>query len=91
MKIKPDIIWPDYISLKEWADNLVRDYYEYNLPIYIEGTEWEKWADKVAKTEPFSSYGIRSPLRINFVSSSADLLYNSWEDWVKDFYKVIIN
>lgn len=80
------VIYPERISLRLWADALVADYFNENLPILDNENNWQKWADQVAGTGVFLAAAVPSP-----IFKGSEVYFKKWDDWAKTVYIVMSN
>lgn len=80
------VIYPERISLTDWADNLLADYYFEDLPKLQDENKWQEWAAKVAGTGSFLAASVPSP-----ISKDTDIKFKKWEDWAKSVYLIMSN
>ncbi len=78
------VIWPERISLKYWADSLVSDYSDENLPTLTNEEEWQKWGALVAGTGIFQKASIPSP-----ISRGDQNTFKEWNKWAKAVYAIM--
>ena len=83
------IIWPEYISIKDWAANLVYDYPKEHLPILEDEEKWEDWAAIVAGTGVFARNDIPAPF--SFEEGEKKQEFKDWQEWAKTVYNLMIN
>lgn len=86
------IIYPDNISLRDWADNLVGDYPDDFLPI-LEGELgeeiWKPWGAIVASTGVFARAAIPAPFEMQDGVKKDN--FSSWQEWARAVYAVVNN
>lgn len=80
-------VWPEYIDLKYFADQLVAEYFNADIPILIdegENTKWIPWAAAISAIPIFAIMNVPSPS----VTSGGEKRsqFNSWRDWAKAAY-----
>lgn len=78
------VIWPERISLKYWADSLVSDFREENLPILTNVEDFEKWGKEVVTSPLFSRAGIPPPSIIK-----QGTIDEKWVKWAKIVYTLM--
>lgn len=78
------VIWPEYISLKRWAAELIASYPEEFLPILIDEEKWKEWGTIVCSTGVFAKANIPKPFTAQ--DSRKITNFQKWEDWAKVFY-----
>lgn len=81
------IIWPEYISLKNWAANLVYDYPAEYLPQLEDEKKWEEWGSAVVATGVFARNSIPAPFSIAQGAKRQD--FKNWQEWAKVFYNLM--
>jgi hypothetical protein len=70
------MILPEYISLRDWADSLITDFPNDNIPILYNEEEWKEWGNDVIYETHFE----------NLNAPSTDL-YDNWKDWAYALYQ----
>lgn len=80
--------FPQFISVKQWAAELVRIYKKDRLPVLYDETKWQEWANIVAGSGVFRTNGIPAATSIKD-SKKADS-FKSWEEWAKAVYTIMI-
>ena len=83
------IVWPEFITLKLWADTLCGTYSQEFLPVLKEEKDFLEWAAIVAGTGIFAQKGVPSPLSIS--SGKKQGSFSSWQEWAKKVYSIFIN
>jgi hypothetical protein len=83
------IVFPEYISLTRWADTLVGEYPEEQLPILLDENKWAEWASEVAGTGIFSRSNVPKPIVLNLGNKKTD--FSNWQDWAKVVYNIMFN
>jgi len=78
------IIWPEYISLKDWAADLIGTYSKEFLPILEDEDKWQEWGAIVAGTGIFAKAGVPTPFSLVQGKKQAD--FESWQEWAKIIY-----
>ena len=78
------IIWPEYISLKDWAGDLVARYSQNSLPILFDEKKWEDWGAMVASTSEFYKVGVPAPFIIDQGKKKPQ--FKTWQEWAKTMY-----
>ena len=81
------VVWPEYISLRDWSSRLIADYGSQQLPLLDDEVSWEEWGTTVATTGIFERAGVPSPVEIE--QGHETTLFASWEDWAKAVYMVV--
>lgn len=87
-----EIIYPQNITLKDWADNLVGSYSHEFLPILDEHDieeKWKAWGAIVAGTGFFARANIPAPFEIKEGKLKDN--FTSWEEWARTVYAIINN
>lgn len=51
------MIWFKEISLKVWADTVVRDFGEDNVPVLDEEEHWQEWGNRLIQEPSFTKAG----------------------------------
>lgn len=69
------MIIPINISLDDWANSLIIDFPNDNVPVFSRGDDWKKWGD-VVRQEP------------TFVENACPgtSVYSDWQDWANAVY-----
>lgn len=83
------VIWPEYITVKDWADRLVSDFLSESIPILENDANWESWGNIVATTGVFADAGVPSPFSI--IDGKKQPNFKTWEDWAKNVYNLMAN
>jgi len=83
------IIWPEYISMKDWSARLIEDYPDEYLPILENEDDWQKWAIQVAGTGVFQEQDIPTPFSTE--EDTTKIPFNSWQEWAKKVYNIMID
>ena len=83
------VIWPEYISLKDWSAALVFDYFNEPLPILTDEEKWAEWGAIVAGTGIFARTNIPSPITITKEKREAS--FKEWKEWAKVVYSLMAN
>jgi hypothetical protein len=78
------VIWPEYITLKDWAANLVSDYANEYLPILSNEEKWEEWGAIVAGSGTFSKANVPPPFEIYGARKKSS--FKDWREWAKIVY-----
>jgi hypothetical protein len=80
--------FPQYISAKQWAAELLRVYRDERLPILYDEDKWKEWANYVAGTGIFRANGIPSATGIK--NSKKIDSFKGWQEWAKAVYIIMI-
>lgn len=83
------VVWPEYISLRDWSSRLIADFNGEQLPLLDEGQTWEEWGTTVATTGIFERAGVPAPFEIEQGEKNAS--FDSWEEWAKTVYMLILD
>jgi hypothetical protein len=83
------IVWPEYITLKNWAGALLEQYPRESLPMLIDENKWEEWAAVVSTTGPFLRLSIPTPVAIKEGQRVSS--FNNWQEWAKVFYNIVMS
>jgi hypothetical protein len=83
------VIWPEYISLKDWAAHLQASYADQFLPILNDETKWEEWATIVVSSGIFEEAKIPSPFTISEGKKTSR--FQNWREWAVIVYTNILN
>lgn len=78
------VIYPAYIGLKRWADELVGSYPEQFLPILQKEEDFEIWGAAVAGSGIFAKANVPAPFSIS--EGKRKKSFESWIDWAKIVY-----
>jgi len=81
--------FPQFISIKQWSAELLRIYKTDRLPILRDEENWQEWANIVAGSGTFKTNAIPSATGIKY-SKKVDS-FNTWQDWAKAVYIIMIN
>lgn len=79
--------WPEYISLKRWAAEIVCRYPDEPLPILTDENEWEPWGMIVCNTGVFKDANIPGPFLIKHGKRQKP--FKDWREWGKVVYKIM--
>ena len=82
-------VYPKYISAKYWAATVCDDYSTFALPILRDETKWDQWASFVVGYEPFTVAGVPNPYKLGR-EQYKELAFNSWEEWAKKAYTLML-
>ena len=80
--------FPQHISVKRWAAELVRIYKEERLPVLYDEEKWQEWANYVAGTGIFRTNGIPSATEIKNLKKTDS--FKDWQEWAKAVYIIMI-
>lgn len=83
------VIWPEYISLRDWSAALIADYPEENLPLLDNEDKWQDWAAVVCGSGIFERANIPSPFVIEEGRKKSN--FAEWQDWAKIVYTNLAN
>lgn len=78
------IVYPEYISLKDWAGALMIDYPEVFLPILEDESKWEDWGSAVAGSSVFKASRVPSPYTVSEEGKKKN--FKDWHEWAKAVY-----
>lgn len=78
------IIYPQYISLKNWAASLPQDYPDTQFPVLRDENKWQEWAATVAATNVFQRANVPSPVVVTQGKKVNN--YKTWEEWARVVY-----
>ena len=81
------VVWPEYISLRDWSSRLIADFTEEQLPLLEDERTWEEWATTVSTTGIFERAGVPAPFNIE--QGQKISLFPSWQEWAKTVYMLI--
>lgn len=80
--------FPQFISLKQWAAELLRIYKSERLPVLLDEDKWQDWANYVAGTGVFRVNGIPSATGIKNAKKADS--FKDWQEWAKAVYIIMI-
>ena len=83
------VIYPEYISIKNWAAALVADFPNEFLPILQDEDKWKEWGTTVVSTGVFARLDIPAPFKI--VEGKKKDAFKTWKAWAKVFYLQMSN
>lgn len=83
------VIWPEYISLKNWSSALIADYPNAFLPFLQDETKWQEWGAAVVGTGVFSRSNVPSPFSITQGVKKEN--FKDWQEWAKVVYMIVNN
>lgn len=78
------IVYPEYISLKDWAGALMTDYPEAFLPILEDENKWQDWGAAVAASPFFKASRVPTPFSVT--AAGKEEKFKSWQEWAKAVY-----
>jgi hypothetical protein len=85
----PLLPYPEHITLKRWAAELIRIYPKDRLPILLDEEKWQEWANMVASTGTFKRNNIPGGNKV--VNNDKQDLFKDWQSWAKSVYSIMIN
>lgn len=80
--------FPQHISVKRWAAELVRIYKEERLPVLYDEEKWQEWGNIVAGTGVFRTNAIPSTTTVKNAKKTDS--FKNWEEWAKVVYIIMI-
>ncbi|HUV84864.1 MAG TPA: hypothetical protein VMV86_04095 [Methanosarcinales archaeon] len=83
------VIYPEYISIKNWAAALVADYPNEFLPILQDENKWKEWGSTVVSSGAFAKLNIPAPFKI--IEGQRKDAFKTWQSWAKVFYLQMSN
>lgn len=83
------VVYPEYITLKNWAGALAADNASSYLPALIDEDRWQEWAAIVAGTGVFQRNRVPSPFSIYKGSRKEN--FKDWKEWAKVVYLLLNN
>jgi hypothetical protein len=83
------VVWPEYISLKDWAAALIVDFPNENLPTLENEEEWQEWGTKVISTGVFAKGSIPAPFSVQEGKKATN--FEKWQEWAKIVYNIMAN
>ena len=83
------VVWPEYITLNNWAGALVADYPNAYLPLLHDENKWQEWGAGVVGTGVFARSGVPSPFSITQGKKKED--FKNWQEWAKTVYLIVNN
>lgn len=72
------MIIPQYISLIDWANQLLIDFPADNLPILYNEDDWKEWGNDVIFAPSFES-----------LNAPNTEFYDNWQTWATDLYSAM--
>jgi len=72
------MILPGYSNLRDWADSLLIDFPNENLPILYTEDMWKDWGNTI----------VFSPIFESLNAPKTDL-YDRWQDWANDLFLTV--
>jgi hypothetical protein len=78
------IIWPEYITLNDWAGALTADYPSEFIPLLQDENKWHEWGAIIVSSGVFERAGIPSPFSI--IEGKKKFDFEKWQDWAKIVY-----
>lgn len=83
------VIYPHYISLKNWAASLAVDYPDAQLPVLKDEKKWQEWAAVVANTGAFYRGNVPFPFLIKDGARKDN--FQDWQQWAKAVYVCMLD
>ena len=83
------VIWPEYITLNNWAAALVADRPNAFLPLLQDENKWQEWGAAVVGTGVFARSSVPSPFSIVQGAKKED--FKDWQEWAKVVYLIVNN
>lgn len=83
------MIFPAYISIKDWTASLLVDYPNERIPRLVDEDKWAEFGAKLAGIGIFSRANIPNPLKK--VSGLEKDSFESWQQWAKAVYLIMMN
>jgi hypothetical protein len=83
------VVWPEYITLNNWAGALVADYPNAALPLLHDENKWQEWGAAVVATGIFAHSGVPSPFSITQGTKKDN--FKDWQEWAKVVYLIVNN
>jgi hypothetical protein len=83
------MVMPEYITLIDWADNLLIDYPKENLPVLQNELEWREWAELVVGSGEFLKRDCPAPTNIDKDKGEKVDAYKDWQDWARIVYMIM--
>lgn len=74
------MILPEYINLNDWADSLLIDFPEDNVPIFQKNNNWKEWGDALIQCNSFQENEAPSPQT-----------FDGWKEWAYAVYFTMNN
>ena len=74
------MILPIGITLKLWADSLVIDFPDDNIPFLLDESGWKNWGNFLVQENTFLDNG-----------APGTQAYSDWQTWAKDVFKSMAN
>ena len=86
--MRPILVYPEHITLKRWAAELIRIYPKDRLPILLDEEKWTEWANMVAGTGTFKRNAVPGGTKI--VNNAKQPTFKDWQTWAKQVYSIMI-
>lgn len=83
------VVYPEYITLKNWAGALAADNASSYLPVLQDETKWQEWGALVAGTGVFKRNRVPSPFSV-YKGNRKDN-FKDWTEWAKVVYLLLNN
>ncbi len=83
------VVYPEYITLKNWAGALVADNSSSYLPSLVDEDKWQEWAVIVAGTGIFRRNRVPSPFSVNKGIRKDN--FKDWKEWARIVYLLLNN
>lgn len=83
------VIYPEYISLRNFADALFINYPNEQLPILENEKDWVEWASVLSGTGIFLRNNVPTPVSLK--EGKKEIYFDTWQDWAKALYITMIN
>jgi len=81
------MVFPEYISLTDWAASLIVDYPSSYLPVLQSEDKWQEWGAIVAGTGVFRRNRVPSPFSIYKGNRKDD--FKDWKEWARVVYLLL--
>lgn len=74
------MVIPEGITLTLWANSLIIDFPNDNIPLLINESRWQQWASELIGSQSFISNDVPHPNN-----------YDDWKTWAYDVYFLMCN
>jgi hypothetical protein len=69
------MIIPIFTDVYTWANSLIIDFPDENIPILYNDTEWKDWGNQVSRLDSFLE-----------AAAPGTELYDTWQTWADEVY-----
>jgi hypothetical protein len=81
------VVWPEYITLNDWAGALVVDYPKAYLPLLDDEQKWKEWGQFVVGRGIFARNNVPPPFSLFQGARKED--FKDWQEWAKVVYLLV--